>query len=136
MCNCKQLAETVVDLNAGLMGQALPSCGQDLFPCYFGEIESEDFEPQLNYGDLYYCCKECGQAWYFECAPDEITSPVFAIKRYSVEQRLSKDEVNAKKEFITLLAHNGFSDKKCSHIECDNYQLNGKKMCHKHLSIL
>lgn len=113
------------------------SCqGREVFSDFFEAIEAEKFQPVLSYSEFYYCCKICGQAWYFEGAPDEMTSPLFGIKLQSIEWRLSKDGIDSKKQLMTLLAHNGFGSEKCRHTGCDNYKLNGKELCHNHLSIV
>lgn len=113
MCNCRKLKEVVVDLDSSWISQAIPYQGKEAFSSYFEEIEAEEFEPELSYSEFYYTCIACGQAWYFECAPDESTFPLFGIKLECVEQKLSKYEVEAKKDFIIILAHNGFESSKC-----------------------
>lgn len=136
MCNCGKLREIVLDLDSNWVGQAVTCQGREVFSGFFEGIESESFEPSLGCSELYYCCQSCGQSWYIECAPDEMTFPLFGIKLQSNEHRLSENEIFAKKKFITILAHNGFDSEKCRHLGCDNYKLNGKQLCHNHLSIV
>lgn len=136
MCNCKKLKKTVFDLDSNWIDQAIAYQGRDVFPEFFAEFEAEEFEPALSYSEFYYCCKTCSQAWYLECASDEVTFPLFGIKLQGIEQRLSKDEVDSQKQFIILLAHNGFGSGKCRQSGCNNYKLNGKELCHHHLAIL
>lgn len=135
MCNCSELKEVVVDLDSNWISQSIPYQGKEAFSSYFEEIEAEEFEPDLDYSEFYYVCKDCGQAWYFECAPDESTFPLFGIKLESVGQKLSKEEIESNKDFITILAHNGFESSKCRTANCNNFKLKGKELCHKHLSI-
>lgn len=135
MCNCSKLREIIADLDSSWINQATPFQGREMFTGFFEEIEVEELEPELNYSEFYYYCKGCGQAWYFECTPEETTSPLFGIKLQNTEHRLSQDEIDSQKEFITILAHNGFGSAKCRNAGCDNYKLNGKELCQKHLSM-
>lgn len=136
MCNCKKLREIVLDLDSNWIDQSVAFQGREVFSSFFTTINAEEFVPELSYSVFYYCCKCCGQAWYLECAPDEMTFPLFGIKLQSTEQRLSKDEIDAKKKFITLLVHNGFDSEKCRCAGCNTYRLNGKELCYDHLSII
>jgi hypothetical protein len=135
MCNCNKLNEVVVDLDSSWISQSIPYQGKEAFSSYFEEIEAEEFEPDLNYSEFYYACIDCGQAWYLECAPVEPTFPLFGIKLKNIGQILSKEEIESQKNFIIILAHNGFEPSKCRTANCNNFKLKGKELCHMHLSI-
>ncbi|MEC7119750.1 MAG: hypothetical protein VXW65_07595 [Pseudomonadota bacterium] len=135
MCNCSALKEIVVDLDSSWISQAIPYEGKEAFAPYFEEIEAEEFEPELSYSEDYYTCKDCGQAWYFECAPTEGTFPLLGIKLKDEQHRLCSEEIEAHKDFITILAHNGFESSKCRTVNCNNFKLKGKQLCHRHLSL-
>lgn len=136
MCNCNDLSEIVFDLDSSQHTELKKGLGRHAFPSFFAEFEVEEFEPALSYSELYYCCKCCGQPWYIECAPEELTFALFGIKLQDNDQRLTTNTINSKKQFITLLAHNGFGAEKCRHQTCDNHSLNGKELCHNHLSLI
>jgi hypothetical protein len=51
------------------------------FPHYFIEDPPcEEAKPEFDYGEFYYVCSECQQAWYFECYPETPTGPIFELK--------------------------------------------------------
>lgn len=104
------------------------------FPYYFIEDSPcEKSYPQFSYGEFYYGCNECGQAWYFECTPEEYTSPIFGIKLANINTKIRDNEINAIKQFLIVLAHEGFSKNKCRHMFCSSYALNGLEVCLNHL---
>lgn len=92
----------------------------------------EVVQPQFDYSELYYVCSECQQAWYFECYPETPSFPIFGIKLANIKQILSQNKINSIKQFLVILAHEGFSEKKCIHRGCMNYSLNGTKVCLNH----
>lgn len=103
------------------------------FPHYFIEdTPCEEAKPKFDYGNFYYVCAECQQAWYFECYPSESTYPIFGIKISDINQVLSQNKINSIKQYLVVLAHEGFSESKCIHKECMNYSLNGIKVCLNH----
>jgi hypothetical protein len=135
MCNCLELKEFVVDLDSSWIDRTIPYQGRNIFPEFFEEIEGEEFEPELDYSENYYNCQECKQSWYFECTPDESTFPLFGIELSNPEQRLSQEEITSSKEFLAVLAHNGFEATKCRYAGCQNFKLKGKELCQKHLTV-
>lgn len=96
---------------------------------------SDKIAPELDYSNNYYQCLECGQRWYFHCSPEETTWPFFGIKLPDSIDKLSEEEIESNREFITILAHNGFEPTKCRHKGCNNFKLKGKEVCHKHLTL-
>ena len=103
------------------------------FPHYFIEDPPcEEAKPEFDYGEFYYVCSECQQAWYFECYPETPTGPIFGIKIPDMSQVLSQNRINSIKQFLVILAHEGFSENKCIHNGCMDYSLNGIKVCLNH----
>jgi len=135
MCNCLQLPESIADISSSWVNSAIEFKGSEIFHIFFQEMESEEFQPDLDYSEVNYKCLECGQYWYIECSPEENPSPLFAIKRSGSNKELSKDEIESSKEYITILAHNGFESTACSMAGCNNYKLKGKALCQKHLTV-
>lgn len=130
MCNCKQLPDYVYNI---WREQIIELQGIKLFPEYFSGLEAEEFEPELSFEHQYFKCKECGQEWYIFLDCDEIIE--FAIKVESIQENLSQHEIRAVKEFLTILAHNGFEPEKCRVSGCNNLKLKGKEFCHKRIGL-
>lgn len=106
---------------------------KDRFPyCIIEDAPCEKVQPKFNYGEFYYVCTECQQPWYFECYPDTPTSPLFGIKLPDIKQTLSQNKINSIKQFLVVLAHEGFSASKCIHKGCTDYSLNGVQVCLQH----
>ena len=135
MCNCSKLPESIVDIYSSWVERAIELQGEKIFSHYFQEMESEHFEPELNYSEVYYKCLECGQHWYIECSPEEYPSPLFALKCKDSASKPTKDDIESQKEFLTILAHNGFENTICSMAGCNNYKLKGKALCQKHITV-
>ncbi|PPC53385.1 hypothetical protein AbaMCR8683_15365, partial [Acinetobacter baumannii] len=49
-----------------------------------------------------------------------------------VNQTLSQNRINSIKQFLVVLAHQGFSENKCIHKGCIDYSLNGINICLNH----
>jgi len=96
------------------------------------ETPCEETHPKFDYNTFYYVCSECEQAWYFECYPDTPTAPILGIKLSDVNQTLSQNRINSIKQFLVVLAHEGFSENKCIHKGCMDYSLNGINLCLNH----
>lgn len=106
---------------------------KDKFSSYIIEDSPcEVVQPQFDYGDFYYICSECQQKWYFECYPETPTFPIFGIKMLNTTSILSQNKINSIKQFLVVLAHEGFSENKCIHKGCMNYSLNEAKVCLNH----
>lgn len=134
MCECRSVGNffACVDNFSDIINAS--NTMKDKFSSYFIEkFPCEETLPRFNYGDVYYVCDECGQAWYFECAPVECTYPVFGIKLPNINTKIRDNEINAIKQFLIVLAHEGFSKNKCRHMFCSNYALNGLEVCLNHL---
>lgn len=135
MCNCVDLPKAIIDISSSWINKTISLQGQELFAHYFQEMQAELFEPELDYSIYSYQCLECGQYWYIECSPDEGLSPLFAMKYERVKGQPNTDDVWSTKEFLTVLAHNGFENSKCRTIGCENYKLKGRELCHHHLTL-
>jgi hypothetical protein len=131
MCNCSRLPTHVADIEYRQRGFLF--LGAVLHNRHFETPDSEHFEPNLDYEKTMYLCGDCGQAWYIECLPEETTSPGFALKANDVTQPPSGDEVNAAKEYLSILAHDGFHAEKCRMADCNNHKLKGRELCHLHI---
>jgi len=106
---------------------------KDRFPHYIIEdTPCEEAQPEFDYGEFYYVCAECQQSWYFECYPEKPTYPIFGVKIPSINKMLSQNKINSIKQFLIVLAHEGFSENKCIHKGCMDYSLNGIKVCLNH----
>mgnify|MGYP003338773799 FL=1 len=57
---------------------------------------------------------------------------MLGIKLKAQEHSLSKAEVKAIKQFLIILAHEGFSAEECVHYECSNLALKNIKICVSH----
>ncbi len=106
--------------------------GVNKFPQYFNTIDGEFFEPEFDYCIENYLCKSCGQAWYFEFDGSDCPDPIFGIKLTDIKVKLSRDDIYSYKEFITILAYDGFESTKCRYKNCGNYKLKGKEICQVH----
>ena len=101
---------------------------------YLEEIESDSWDPELEFKECNVKCLECGQYWYFECAPEESTFPLFGMKYRDHGYEPSAEEVESKKEQLSLLMHGGTSSSGCRIKGCTNRKLNGRELCVKHIS--
>ena len=135
MCNCSDLPKSVVEISLSWSFRSIEMAGVDLFPQYFSGLEAEEFEPELSHETSYYRCKECRQGWYIYLDSDETPSPWLAIKHNDFGQPLTDHEIEAEKQFLTILAHNGFEPTQCRESCCGNFKLRGKELCHMHLSL-
>ena len=135
MCNCSDLPKAVIEVSLSWAFRSVKMEGVENFPQYFSGLESEEFEPELNYDTSYYHCKVCRQRWYIYLDSDESPSPWLVIKHDNVDLPLSEKEIEAEKQFLTILAHNGFSSAQCRISECGNLKLKGKELCHIHLTL-
>jgi hypothetical protein len=88
--------------------------------------------PEFDCAEFYYTCAECQQLWYFECYPSSPTAPIFGVKLSALNETLSQNRINSIKQFLVVLAHEGFSESKCIHKGCINYSLKGIKVCLNH----
>ena len=103
------------------------------FPKYFREdAPTDEVIPKFDYSITSYRCLECQQWWYFECSPTESPYPMLGIKLKAQEHSLSKAEVKAIKQFLIILAHEGFSAEECVHYGCSNLALKNIKICVNH----
>ncbi|WEV50134.1 hypothetical protein OZX61_12415 (plasmid) [Acinetobacter sp. ESL0695] len=103
------------------------------FPHYIIEDSPcEEAQPKFYYGESYYICAECQQPWYFECYPDTLTYPIFGIKISDINKILNQNQINSIKQFLVVLAHEGFSENKCIYKGCMDYSLKGIKVCLNH----
>lgn len=135
MCNCSELPKSVIEISLSWSFRSIKMAGVELFPQYFSGLETEEFEPELNYETTYYRCKECGQRWYIYLDSDESPSPWLAIKHDDLEIPLTDEEIEAEKQFLTILAHNGFESGLCRKSGCKNLKLKGKELCNIHLTL-
>jgi len=135
MCNCEELPKSVVDVSLSWSFRSIEMQGVNQFTQYFSGLEAEDFEPELSHEVEYYRCKGCGQAWYIYLDGDESPSPWLAIKVAEVSTSLCETDIRAEKEFLTILAHNGFESDNCRVSGCKNLKLKGKELCNVHLSL-
>jgi hypothetical protein len=128
MCNCATLPTAVADLTYWLRNA--PSA--EVFANYFSPLDCECLVPSLSYtlGDIYQCAF-CDQHWYIECAPEETPFPIFAMKLAS-NVMPSDNEKASHKQFLSILAHKGFSSAPCLSASCSNFALNGRAFCHVH----
>ena len=135
MCNCLELPRAIINIGSSWISKDIGLQGQEQFSNYFQEMQAELFEPELDYSTYHYQCLECGQHWYIECSPDEGLSPLFALKYEGVNHQPNADDVWSNKEFLTVLAHDGFENTKCRTVGCENYKLKGRELCHRHLTL-
>lgn len=131
MCNCGRLPACVADIE--YWQRDFLFIGAQLHIRHFETPDSEHFEPGLEYEKTIYRCDECGQLWYIECLPEETTSPSFALKANHITLPPSREEINAAKECLSILAHDGFDSEKCRMVNCNNHKLKGRELCHLHI---
>lgn len=140
MCNCMNLKDVFINLSPSLSTPKFNYQGVEKFSEYFqnipGEyfhaIDDDDFEPEFDHSIKNYTCKFCGQAWYFEFESGEYPSPEFGMKLRDANEKLNLDDVYASKQFLTILAHDGFEPSRCRSQKCCNLKLKGKEVCHIH----
>ncbi|ATY91657.1 hypothetical protein ECA3131 [Pectobacterium atrosepticum SCRI1043] len=132
MCNCKELPTSVAEIEHWGHGFHFPNALTH--NRHFETLDSEYFEPQLDYSEFMYRCTECGQAWYIECTPEASPSSLFALKVRDTESLPSDKEVKSAKEHLCILAHGGFDSEKCRMAGCQNDKLLGRELCYLHLS--
>jgi hypothetical protein len=107
--------------------------GAKEFPKFFDEADFEFVVPEFDYSSTssVYQCAACGQHWYIEVSPEEYPSPVFALKLASSDEP-TRAEIAAGKQFLSVLAHGGFSPSPCQQSGCQNLSLQGRAFCHLH----
>jgi len=132
MCNCSDLPEIVGDPLYNNI--AITFVGISANPEYFQEAESDSWEPELEFGECNVRCKECGQYWYFECAPEESTFPLFGLKYRDHGYEPFQSEIEEKKEWLSILAHGGTQESECRIKGCKNLKLLGRELCVKHIT--
>ncbi|QBE64304.1 hypothetical protein [Pseudoduganella lutea] len=64
----------------GYLDRGFDFRGAGEFSSYFVDLDTDDFSPALRYGLANYQCGTCLQKWYVECAAEETTYAVFAVK--------------------------------------------------------
>ena len=135
MCNCHDLPRAICEPHYWSR-IALP--GTAIFSAWFQAIDTDEFVPDLDYDIHNYCCGYCGQAWYVECAPEEELFPLFAMKLLNgaALPTTNSTVITAEKDFLSVLAHCGFSDVACRQAGCQNFALNGRALCHRHLHVV
>ncbi len=135
MCECQTVGDFFVCNNNQSNIFSHPLNAKNKFPNYLMEDSPCDqAQITFEYGEFYYTCSECQQSWYFECYPSTPTYPIFGIKTENEDVRLSPNKINSTKQFLTILAHEGFSENKCLHQGCNNYALKGIQICIHHFS--
>jgi hypothetical protein len=132
MCNCKELPSYIADPN--YYDRKFQYQGTEDNSEYFQEVESEDWQPEMDFGNPIVQCIDCGQYWYFEYAPEESAFPLFGMKRSNVTDFPSETLIEEAKGKLSLLAHGGTSAEKCRIKGCENYKLNGRELCVHHIS--
>ncbi len=131
MCNCKEMPLAIADLT--YWKKRFDYKGGEEFSAYFQDLDTEAFSPALDYEISNYVCKICSQEWCVECAPEQTTWPVFAMKDATGDLTLKSPSVAAQRAFLEVLAHRGFSDKRCLFENCTGLALNGRLVCYAHL---
>ena len=132
MCNCNELPESISFL--GYYDRNFEFQGKEQNSKYFQEIDSDSWEPELEYGDVYTKCMECGQYWYFQTAPEESTFPLFGMKYRDHGYEPTKEEVTTEKNKLCILAHGGKDTSKCRMKGCNENRLKGREFCEKHIT--
>ncbi|MBC7532072.1 MAG: hypothetical protein H7318_10870 [Oligoflexus sp.] len=137
LCECSKMPEFYRCLPNGIK-KNLP--GVSIFAHFFqgpDELNIDlDFDTLLKLEGraLIAKCKKCEQHWYLELAPEETISEDFAVKLHPEQNWQQFDPVPIK-QFLTLLAHNGFGQKKCAWVGCDNYALGSTSICLQHYGV-
>lgn len=131
MCRCKELPLAVADL--GDRKKRFDYQGAQAFAAYFQELDTEDFSPALDHERSHYVCNICSQKWYVECAPEQTSWPLFAMKEVTDTLTWKSTSVAAQKAFLEVLAHGGFSGEPCLFRNCTGLALNGRFVCYAHL---
>ncbi|AYM76636.1 hypothetical protein D9M09_13145 [Janthinobacterium agaricidamnosum] len=131
MCNCKELPPAIADLDNGR--RHFDYQGAQAFAAYFQQFDAEDLSPALDHEISNYACKICLQKWYVECAPEQTSWPVFAMKDMTGKLTAHSAGVAAQKAFLEVLAHGGFSEERCLFKHCSGLTLNGRFVCYAHL---
>lgn len=134
MCDCKNLPETLADLDYWETGSGFDFKGAEEFKRFFQieKLETEKLTPLFDYRESLYRCPECEQNWYLELLPEEELIPEFAVKLDS--SKLPTDElIRSRKQFLSILAHDGFAPEICLKNDCPNFRLKGRSLCHLHL---
>lgn len=133
MCTCKKIDNFFVCPSDHTNIFSHLSDRKNHYPNYIIEDSPcEETYPEFDYSKFYYKCLQCSQKWYFECYPSTPTAPIFGIKVSDLNKQLSQNYINCIKQFLVVLAHDGFSENKCIHKGCYNYSLNRIKVCLNH----
>jgi hypothetical protein len=130
MCNCGDRPAAVADPQ--YWDKNFRFTGLSESPRYFEQLDTTTLAPPLSFSTFLYCCTDCNQAWYIECAPEETPDPVFAMKLESMTAP-SEDDVRAANEFLSVIAHGGFGVTRCTFAHCPNRRLKGRLFCHLHM---
>ncbi|MGK5073174.1 hypothetical protein [Janthinobacterium sp. ZB1P44] len=131
MCNCKKLPSAIADID--YWKTPFDYKGAKEFSAYFQRLDSDDLSPALDYEISNYECRICSQKWYVECAPEQTTWPLFAMKEVAGKLTGKSPGVAAQKALLEVLAHGGFSEEWCLFKNCTGLALNGRFVCYAHL---
>jgi hypothetical protein len=109
-------------------GAAWMSRGEGLFAEWFQALQPAALTPDLRFEWSDYRSRDCGQAWYVECAPEEDLNPIFAMKVEAATEVLSagSPEVLSTRDFLLVLARGGFSTTRCAMDGCVSFALLGR----------
>ena len=131
MCKCKEVPLAIANLT--YWQKRFEYKGAEEFSTYFQDLDTETFLPPLDYEISNYECTICSQKWYVECAPEQTTWVVFAMKDAAGDLTWKSPSVAAQRAFLELLAHRGFSEDRCLFKNCTGLALNGRLVCYAHL---
>jgi hypothetical protein len=142
MCNCKALPELFADPIYDIEDEALVSYAKQ-YPQFFNDnyelyVKDLEFIPckrntacKSTFGSAFYTCRECGQAWKIDTAPEEGQPVIFAAKVTAEDISPNFDD-NHLREYLVVLAYGGLSNQNCKEQDCNNYALKGVKECQQH----
>jgi hypothetical protein len=133
MCNCASVPVAIADPVCYQPG--CPPQGLAEFAAYFQELDTDDMLPTLRYEVSNYRCGICSQRWYLECAPEESTFPLFALKDETGTLTERSAAVRSHKDFLEVLAHRGFGTERCIIDGCTGFALNGRALCNVHFPV-
>jgi hypothetical protein len=134
MCNCAELPPAVAD--PVYQPQTVRKSWPEIFSGIFSLPDFDQLTPSISHSyNGPYQCPVCNQYWYVECAPEEQPFPIFAIKLAS-NIMPTEEEKASHKQFLSVLAHMGFSSTRCLMTGCPNFALNDRAFCHFHFPFL
>ena len=137
-CECAGLAPYYMILPQGSIKNL---AGATVFPQYFKGPEeldiTTDCEVVINEPKaiILFRWKICSQLWYYELAAEESITECFAVK-ITHQHDLETFNPLPIKQFLTLLANNGFGQKTCGWKDCENFTLGEKNICLQHYGVL